>query len=52
MVARRLPMISISVRPAISRTPAEQHSAATNRISSGDDDARFKRVVLPHLGDA
>jgi RNA polymerase sigma factor (sigma-70 family) len=23
-----------------------------NRISSGDDDARFKRVVLPHLADA
>jgi RNA polymerase sigma factor (sigma-70 family) len=42
-------MISISVRPTISRTPAEKHSAAT---SSGDDDAHFKRMVLPHLGDA
>jgi RNA polymerase sigma factor (sigma-70 family) len=42
-------MISISVRPTISRAPAEQHSAAA---SSGDDDAHFKRVVLPHLGDA
>jgi RNA polymerase sigma factor (sigma-70 family) len=45
-------MISNSVRLTISRTPDEQYSAATNRISSGDDDARFKRVVLPHLGDA
>ena len=45
-------MILNSVRLTISRTPAEQHSAATKRISSRDDDARFRRVVLPHLGDA
>jgi RNA polymerase sigma factor (sigma-70 family) len=47
-------MIPISVRSTISRTisPAEQHSAAANNISSVDDDARFKRMVLPLLGDA
>jgi RNA polymerase sigma factor (sigma-70 family) len=47
-------MISISVRPTISRTvsTAEQHGTAANKISSVDDDARFKRMVLPHLGDA
>ena len=47
-------MISISVRPTISGTisPAEQQSAAANRISSCDDDASFRRVVLPHLSDA
>jgi RNA polymerase sigma factor (sigma-70 family) len=47
-------MIPISVRSTISRTisPAEQHSAAANNISSVDDNARFKRMVLPLLGDA
>jgi RNA polymerase sigma factor (sigma-70 family) len=45
---------SISVRPGTSRaiSPAEQQSATANWISTGDDDARFKSVVLPHLGDA
>jgi RNA polymerase sigma factor (sigma-70 family) len=43
-----------SVRPTISGTilPAGKQSAAANRVSSGDDDTNFRRVVLPHLGDA
>jgi RNA polymerase sigma factor (sigma-70 family) len=46
-------MYSFSVRPTFGGTisPAEQQNAAANRISSGDD-ARFRSVVLPHLGDA
>jgi RNA polymerase sigma factor (sigma-70 family) len=46
-------MIAISVRPTVSGTisPAEQQNTAANGISSGDD-ARFRGVVLPHLGDA
>jgi RNA polymerase sigma factor (sigma-70 family) len=45
---------SISVRPGTSRTisPAEQQGATTNWISTGYEDARFKSVVLPDLGDA
>ena len=47
-------MYSFAVRPTCSRTisSAPQQDAAVNRISSGDNDARFRRVVLPHLDDA
>jgi RNA polymerase sigma factor (sigma-70 family) len=46
-------MYSFSFRPPFSGTipPAEQQNATANGISSGDD-ARFRGVVLPHLGDA
>jgi RNA polymerase sigma factor (sigma-70 family) len=46
-------MYLFSVRPPFSGTisPAEQQNTAANGISSGDD-ARFRGVVLPHLGDA
>lgn len=41
-------MYSFVVRPIC----APQQNAAVDRISSGDNDARFRRVVLPHLDDA
>jgi RNA polymerase sigma factor (sigma-70 family) len=41
-------MYSFVVRPIC----APQQNATVNRISSGDNDARFRRVVLPHLDDA
>jgi RNA polymerase sigma factor (sigma-70 family) len=46
-------MYMFSVRPTFSGTisPAGQQNTAANGISSGDD-ARFRGVVMPHLGDA
>jgi DNA-directed RNA polymerase specialized sigma24 family protein len=47
-------MNSFAARPTCSRTisSAPQQNTGVNRISSGEYDARFKRVVLPHLADA
>jgi len=47
-------MNSFAVRPLCSGTisSALQQNAGVNRISSGDNDARFRSVVLPHLDDA
>jgi RNA polymerase sigma factor (sigma-70 family) len=47
-------MNSLAVRPTCSGTitSARQQNAGVNRISSADDDARFRSVVLPHLADA
>jgi RNA polymerase sigma factor (sigma-70 family) len=43
-----------AVRPICSGIipSAPQQNAGVNKISSRDDDARFKSVVLPHLADA
>ena len=47
-------MNSVAVYPTRSATisSAPQQGAAVNRISSGDANARFRSVVLPHLADA
>jgi RNA polymerase sigma factor (sigma-70 family) len=47
-------MNSFAIRPTCSAIipSAPQQNAGVNRISSGDGDARFKSVVLPHLADA
>jgi RNA polymerase sigma factor (sigma-70 family) len=47
-------MQSVAVRPTRSATTlaAPVQEAAVKRISSGDANARFKSVVLPHLDDA
>ena len=47
-------MNSFAVRPICSGIipSASQQNAGVNKISSRDDDARFKSVVLPHLADA
>jgi RNA polymerase sigma factor (sigma-70 family) len=47
-------MQSVAVRPTRSATTlsAPLQEAAVKRISSGDANARFKSVVLPHLDDA
>src|ERR1700756_2047577 len=47
-------MNSFAVRPICSGiiASASQQNAGVNKISSRDDDARFKSVVLPHLADA
>jgi RNA polymerase sigma-70 factor, ECF subfamily len=47
-------MNSFAVCPSCSGVipSAPQQNAGVNRISSSDDDARFKSVVLPHLADA
>ena len=47
-------MDSLTVRPACNATisSAARRNAAVNRLSSDDDDARFRSAVLPHLGDA
>jgi len=47
-------MDSLTVRPTCSGTisSAARRNAAVNRLSSDDDDARFRSAVLPHLGDA
>ena len=47
-------MNSVAVYPTRSATisSAPQQGAAVNRISSGDANARFRSVVLPHLDDA
>ena len=47
-------MQSVAVRPTDSATSlsAPMQEAAAKRISSGDANARFKSVVLPHLDDA
>src|SRR5437588_938054 len=47
-------MNSLAVRPTGSGTisSAPRQNAGVNRINSGDDDARFRSVVLPHLADA
>src|SRR5437762_7636265 len=46
-------MNSVAVYPTRSATisSAPQQGAAVNRISSGDANARFRSVVLPHLAD-
>jgi len=45
---------SLTVRPTCDGTIsfAARRNAAVNRLSSDDDDARFRSAVLPHLGDA
>ena len=47
-------MDSLTVRPTCNGTisSAARRTAAVNRLSSDDDDARFRSAVLPHLGDA
>jgi len=47
-------MNSLAVGPTRAATvsSAPQQGAAVNRISSGDANARFRSVVLPHLDDA
>jgi len=47
-------MDSLTVRPTCGGTiwSAARRNAAVNRLSSDDDDARFRSAVLPHLGDA
>ena len=47
-------MDSLAVCPTRSGTPssAPPQDAAVKRISSGDANARFRSVVLPHLDDA
>jgi RNA polymerase sigma factor (sigma-70 family) len=47
-------MQSVAVRPTRSATTlaAPVQEAAVKRISSGDANARFRSVVLPHLDDA
>jgi RNA polymerase sigma factor (sigma-70 family) len=47
-------MDSVAVCPTRSRaiSSAPQQAAIVNRISSGDANARFRNVVLPHLDDA
>ena len=47
-------MDSLTVRPTCNGTisSAARRNAAVNRLSSDDDDARFRSAVLPHLGDA
>ena len=47
-------MDSLTVRPTCDGTIsfAARRNAAVNRLSSDDDDARFRSAVLPHLGDA
>src|SRR5215470_8930114 len=47
-------MDSLTVRPTCNGTisSAARRSAAVNRLSSDDDDARFRSAVLPYLGDA
>jgi RNA polymerase sigma factor (sigma-70 family) len=47
-------MYSFAVSPNLQQNNlvCPQQNATVNRISSGDNDARFRRVVLPHLDDA
>ena len=44
------PTVRLTRGGTIASAPAE--NGAVSRISSGDDDARFAKLVLPHLGDA
>ena len=48
------PINSFATHQTCSRTisSAPEQNLGVNRISSGDDDARFKSVVMPHLADA
>src|SRR4029079_7014763 len=48
------PMNSRAIHPTCRGTSSSalQQNASVARISSGDDDARFRSVVLPHLTDA
>ena len=47
-------MYSFAVSPNLQQNNlvCPQQNATVNRITSGDNDARFRRVVLPHLDDA
>ncbi len=46
-------MDSLTVRPTYEGTisSAARRNSAVNRLSSEDDEARFRSAVLPHLGD-